>query len=209
MSKQDESRREFLVRAAVGAGISVSSIWTRSSRSRCSCTERRTFRQLGCSTISGKVESLRRVAPQSVGRGSGIFGFLGLLGLPVLSLFSVGATGCEETTWPESELQRARPLLKPGRRFVNRPAVLAPVEFLAVLTLDLLAGSIPSLQVPGADLALLVLFIAGALKRRPGLDLRRRSGSGGFGFRHIVLSTSWKWRIAFPCSGQPVSCGVP
>src|SRR5207245_9564499 len=85
-----------------------------------------------------------------------------------------------------------------------RLAALAAVDFrvLAELVLHLVAEEEPALEVPGAELALFVLFVAGAHARYPALDLgsiAERSDQFGhgngfvtdgvFGIGHIGLDS--------------------
>jgi hypothetical protein len=53
-------------------------------------------------------------------------------------------------------------------------AILAAVDLrmLAVLALDIISEPIPALQMPGAKLPLLILFIAGPLVGKSSLDPR-------------------------------------
>src|SRR5256885_16348487 len=83
----------------------------------------------------------------------------------------------------------ARGLFRVGQ--IQRLAVLAAIDFriLAELALHFVAEEIPALEVAGAELSLLVLFVAGAHSRDPALDLRpvaERSDQFGHGDRFVT-----------------------
>lgn len=121
-------------------------------------------------------------------------------------------------------MQGPSPLFVAGRRFVDGMAMLAAVELVSVLPLQVIARCIPSFQVPGAKLSLGVLFVASALKRKACLDLGS-SRSRGLGSRCVshgsVHSSSsgkpeqnGKFRIQVPTgpgseTGFPVQSIVP